>query len=55
MERKNGHTDLYEKALPLAARILGYARDSILVNLRFLSTAALALVPEPAEGLGGIS
>lgn len=55
MERKNSHTDLYEKALPLAGRILGYARDSILVNLRFLSTAALALVPEPVRGLEGIS
>ena len=28
--------DILDKAKPLAAKLMGYARDSILVNLRFL-------------------
>lgn len=44
---------LYEKALPLAAEIISYARDSILIHMRFLAAAAGALTPEPVRELGG--
>lgn len=43
----------YEKALPLAAKIMSYARDSILIHMRFLDVALSALLPEPKENLGG--
>ena len=49
MEMKN--LNLYEKALPLADKIIRFARDSILVNMRFLSIAMSALLPEPSEDL----
>ena len=44
------NADLYEKCMPLAEQILGYARDSILVNYRFLSMAVSALMPVPQKG-----
>lgn len=45
----------YEKALPLAAKIMSYERDSILIHMRFLDVALAALKPEPKENLGGVS
>ena len=53
MEMKN--LSLYEKALPLAEKIIRFARDSILVNMRFLDIAMSALSPEPKEALGGVA
>lgn len=53
MEMKNA--DPYERSLPLAKKILGYARDSILINFRFLSIAVSALWPEPSKGCGCIA
>ncbi|MGN1179662.1 MAG: hypothetical protein ACI4SD_00505, partial [Suilimivivens sp.] len=53
METKN--MCLYEKALPVAEKIIGFARDSILVNMRFLNIAMSALTPEPAKDLGSIA
>lgn len=50
MEMKN--SNLYEKALPLADKIIRFSRDSILVNMRFLSTAMSALLPEPLKESG---
>ena len=52
MEMKN--LSLYEKALPLATKIIQFARDSILVNMRFLDIAMSALSPEPVKELGGV-
>lgn len=46
---------LYEKSLPLAEKIIRFARDSILVNMRFLNIAMSVLVPEPVEELGGVA
>lgn len=46
---------LYEKTLPLADKIISYARDSILVNMRFLDIAIAALKPEPVRELGGVA
>lgn len=48
-------TELYEKALPLARKVMEYARDTILVNMRFLDTAMSAVTPEARQGLGGIA
>lgn len=48
-------SDLYEKAKPLAAKVMSYSRDSILVNMRFLDVVLSALVPEPREGLDGFA
>lgn len=48
-------SDLFEKARPLAEKVMNYARDSILVNMRFLDMALSALVPEPQEGLLGFA
>lgn len=48
-------SDLYEKAKPLAEKVMHYARDNILVNLRFLDMALSALVPEPRKGLRGFA
>lgn len=45
--------DVLEKAKPLAARLMGYARDNILVNLRFLDVAVSALVLEQRTGMAG--
>lgn len=39
----------------LAQKIMGYARDTILVNLRFLDVAVSALMPEPRAGMGGFA
>ena len=47
--------DVLEKAKPLAAKLMSYARDNILVNLRFLDVAVSALVPEQKPGLSGIA
>lgn len=48
-------TDFYEKSLPLAEKILSYARDSILINMRFLDTAVAALGLQPERDLGCIA
>lgn len=48
-------SDIYEKAKPLAAKVMNYARDSILVNMRFLDVALSALTPEPRKGLLGFA
>ena len=48
-------TELYEKALPLAQKVMGYARDTILVNMRFLDTAMSAVTLKESRGLGGIA
>lgn len=48
-------SDLYEKAKPLAAKVMSYSRDSILVNMRFLDVVLSALTPEPREGLAGFA
>ena len=45
--------DILDKAKPLAAKLMGYARDSILVNLRFLDVAVSALFLEQRQGLAG--
>lgn len=47
--------ELYEKAKPLAEKVMGHARDSILVNMRFLDTALSALTPQAKEGLLGFA
>lgn len=39
----------------LAAKTMGYARDSILVNMRFLDVALSGLVPEAREGTGSFA
>ena len=41
---------IYEKAVPLAGKIMNYARDSILVNMRFLDVALSAITPKPENG-----
>ncbi len=46
---------IYERAKPLAVKVMGYARDSILVNMRFLDVALSALVLQPREGLQGFA
>lgn len=46
---------LYEKALPLAQKVMEYARDTILVNLRFLAPAISALTLKERQGLGGFA
>lgn len=48
-------SDLFKKAEPLAKKVMGYARDSILVNMRFLDMALSALTPEPKENLSGFA
>lgn len=48
-------SDLFEKARPLAEKVVNYSRDSILVNMRFLDMALSALAPEPREGLLGFA
>lgn len=45
--------DVLEKAKPLAAKLMGYARDNILVNLRFLDVAVSALALEQRPGMSG--
>ncbi|MCM1125296.1 MAG: VWA-like domain-containing protein [Lachnospiraceae bacterium] len=47
--------DVLEKAKPLAVKLMNYARDNILVNLRFLDVAVSALTPEQKMGLSGIA
>lgn len=44
-----------EKISRLAEKLMGYARDSILVNLRFLDVAVSALSLEAREGLSGFA
>ena len=46
-------SDLFEKARPLAEKVMNYSKDNILVNMRFLDMALSALVPEPKEGISG--
>ena len=53
MEMKN--LSLYEKTLPFAEKIIRFARDSILVNMRFLDVAMSVLSPEPVKELGGVA
>ena len=48
-------TELYEKALPLAHKVMDYARDTILVNMRFLDTAMSAVTLRERQGLSGIA
>lgn len=48
-------SDVYEKAKPLAAKVMSYSKDTILVNMRFLDVVLSALTPEPREGLGGFA
>lgn len=48
-------SDKKEKVKALARELMGYARDTILVNLRFLDVAVSALVPEQREGMGGFA
>lgn len=48
-------SELYEKARPLAEKVINYSRDSILVNMRFLDMALSALATEPREDLSGFA
>lgn len=48
-------SELYEKAKPLAEKVMAYARDMILVNMRFLDVAVSAFLPNPKEGLAGFA
>lgn len=48
-------SDKTEKVKALARELMGYARDTILVNLRFLDVAVSALLPEQKEGMGGFA
>ena len=48
-------SELYEKARPLAEKVITYSKDTILVNMRFLDMALSALVTEPREGLSGFA
>ncbi len=48
-------SELDEKIGLLAQKVLGIARDSILVNMRFLDTTLSALKPVPEKGIGGVS
>lgn len=45
-------SDLYEKARPLAGKVMSFARDNILVNMRFLDVALSALLAEPERESG---
>ena len=44
-----------EKIKPIARKVMDYARDSILVNMRFLDVALSALQPEQRFGLLGVA
>ena len=44
-----------EKVNLIAGKVMGYARDSILVNMRFLDVALSALEPEQRTGLSGFA
>jgi len=48
-------SELYDKIELLAEKVMNIARDSILVNMRFLDTALSALRPVPQKGAGGFS
>lgn len=48
-------SEFYEKVLPLARKVMGYARDTILVNMRFLDTAMSAITLKEIKGSGGIA
>ena len=43
------------KAVSLGKRVMNYARDSILVNMRFLDVAISALELQAVEGTGGFA
>lgn len=43
-------SELYDRAGPLGEKVMGFARDSILVNMRFLDTALSALKTVPEKG-----
>lgn len=45
--------ELYEKSLPLADEVIRFARDSILVNMRFLDIAMSVLTAQPVRDLKG--
>ena len=47
--------DIYEQALPLAEKIMTYARDSIVMDMRFLDVAISAIKPQPRKGLGAFA
>lgn len=47
--------DIYEQALPLAERVITYARDSIVMNMRFLDVVISAVKPQPRKGLGAFA
>lgn len=47
--------DRYGQAAELAEQVMSYARDSILMNMRFLDVAVSALRPEAKKGLGGFA
>ncbi|MBQ8596762.1 MAG: hypothetical protein IJ409_03125 [Lachnospiraceae bacterium] len=47
--------DIYEQALPLAEKVITYARDSIVMNMRFLDVAISAIRPQPRKGLGAFA
>lgn len=55
MYAKMKNIELYEKSLPLAAQVIQFARDSILVNMRFLDVAMSTLTPEPLMNLNGVA
>ncbi len=48
-------SELYDRAGPLGEKVLRFARDSILVNMRFLDTALSALKTASQEGCAGFS
>lgn len=47
--------DIYERALPLAEKVMFFARDSIVMNMRFLDVAISAIRPQPRKGLGAFA
>ncbi|MCM1135373.1 MAG: VWA-like domain-containing protein [Clostridium sp.] len=48
-------SDKDEKIARLAAKVMGYARDSILVNMRFLDVALSGLAPEQRQDMDGFA
>ena len=53
--QKRAEKEEQAKITSLAEQIMGYARDSILVHMRFLDIAVTALSPKIRENLGGIA
>lgn len=48
-------SEQYDQIRLLAEKVMGLARDSILVNMRFLDTALSSLKPIPQRGIGGFA